>query len=128
MKNSKIMNRRILFGVVFFVILMVTVFIHKIHGNSGKPGSPDYSSAISWTWVEIENTLPLFIGGSLFLTTLLYVVFISSNKKQKQDIEAARKRIAEREKDGVNLNTLVGEIVKDVMKNSKQAESKGEKE
>ncbi|HOG37095.1 MAG: hypothetical protein KBB61_04905 [Paludibacteraceae bacterium] len=128
MKNSKIANRLILFAVIFFLILMVTVFIHKIHGNSGRPGSPDYSSAIPWTWVEIENALPLFIGGSLFFTTLLYVVVISSKKKQEQDIEAARKRIAAREKDGKDSKNLVDEIVKDVMQNSKQAKSKDEKE
>ena len=128
MKNSKIVNRRILFGMVFLVILMVTIFIHKIYGNSGRPGSPDYSSAIPWTWVEIVNALPLFIGGSLFFTTLLYIGFVGNKKKQEQDIEAARKRIAERGEDGVKSKTLVDEIVKDVMKNSKQAESKDEKE
>ena len=56
---------------------MVTVFIHKIHGNSGRPGSPDYSSAIPWTWVEIENALPLFSGGSLFFTTLFFLFLIT---------------------------------------------------
>ena len=55
-------------------------------------------------------------------------IIVQVNKKQKQDIEAARKRIAEREKDGENSKTRVDDIVKEVMKNSKQAESKGEKE
>ena len=44
-------------------------------------------------------------------------------RKQEQDIEAARKRIAEREKDAVGLETLVAEIIKDVMKSGKEEEN-----
>ena len=59
---------------------------------------------------------------------ILLKIIVQVNKKQKQDIEAARKRIAEREKDGENSKTRVDEIAKDVMKSSKQEEETSEKE
>jgi len=65
-----------------------------------------------------------FVNFASFLLALFVVtIFVQVKRKQEQDIEAARKRIAEREKDAVGLETLVAEIIKDVMKSGKEEEN-----
>ena len=85
-----------------------------------------YYGSISFK--EAVDKIPQILIFSFALLITLNFIQSKSKKLEKNYIEAARKRIAEREKEGVNSNTLVDEIVKDVMKNSKQAESKEEKE
>jgi CRISPR/Cas system CMR-associated protein Cmr5 small subunit len=100
---------------MFFLIVNIT-------GGLGRT----YYGSISFK--ETIDKIPQILIFSFALLITLNFIQSKSKKLEKNDIEAARKRIAEREKEGVNSNTLVDEIVKDVMKNSKQAESKDEKE
>lgn len=84
------------------------------------------------TWQEFFS----HIGDICILSICFSVLYILLGKKiektikiqQDREHEAACRRIAEREKDGVKSKNLVDEIVKDIMNNSKQIESKDEKE
>ena len=113
-----------LWSCAFFVL---TVLKFKFFGELSGKGF-NFDDKTPYTWSQIYDILPTFIVGSLLFGVFAGEINVQVNKKQRQDIEAARKRITEREKDGVKSKTLVDDIVKEVMKNSKQAESKGEKE
>ena len=108
----------------FFVL---TVLKFKFFGELSGKGF-NFGDKTPYTWSQICDILPTVIVGSLAFGVFVGEIIVQVKKKQEQDIEAARKRIAEREKDGENSKTRVDDIVKEVMKNSKQAESKGEKE
>ena len=113
-----------LWSCAFFVL---TVLKFKFFGELSGKGF-NFDDKTPYTWSQIYDILPTFIVGSLVFGVFAGEINVQVNKKQKQDIEAARKRIAEREKDGGKSKTLVDEIVKDVMKSSKQEEETPEKE
>ena len=94
-------------------------------GGLGRLGRTYYGSI---SFKEAVDKIPQILIFSFALLIMLNFIHRKSKELGKQDIEVARNRIAEREKDGESSNTLVDEIVKDVMKNIKQAESKEEKE
>jgi len=113
-----------LWSCAFFVL---TVLKFKFFGELSGKGF-NFGDKTPYTWSQICDILPTVIVGSLAFGVFVGEIIVQVNKKQKQDIEAARKRIAEREKDGENSKTRVDDIVKEVMKNSKQEEETSEKE
>ena len=113
-----------LWSCAFFVL---TILKFKFFGELSGKGF-NFGDKTPYTWSQICDILPTVIVGSLAFGVFVGEIIVQVKKKQEQDIEAARKRITEREKDGGKSKTLVDEIVKDVMKNSKQAKSKDEKE
>ena len=118
MKKNKLKYNIYSFCIIFIMFFIIV----KITGGLGRT----YYGSISFK--EAVDKIPQILIFSFALLIMLNFIHRKSKELGKQDIEVARKRIAEREKDGESSNTLVDEIVKDVMKNSKQAESKEEKE
>ena len=123
MKNRrKIIYNGIRIFLLSFILFSLGIKIGGLHPKEINP----------LTWQEFFG----HIGDICILSICFSVLYILLGRKiekiikiqQERDHEAACRRIAERDKEGVSSKTLVDEIVKDVMKNSKQAESKGEKE
>lgn len=115
------------YALASFVFFVLTVLKFKVFGELSGKGFI-FGDKTPYTWSQIYDMLPTFTIGSLVFGVFIGEIFVQVKKKQEQYIEAARKRIAEREKNGEKSKTLVDEIVKDVMKNSKETESKDEKE
>ena len=118
MKKNKLKYNIYSFCIIFIIFFIIV----KITGRLGRT----YYGSISFK--EAVDKIPQILIFSFALLIMLNFIHRKSKELGKQDIEAARKRIAEREKIGGKSKTLVDEIVKDVMKNSKEAESKDEKE
>ena len=125
MKNRLIgLRLYVLWFVIFLIFGIVTRFLF---GDAGGKGF-SFGDKTPYTWEKIVDNFAYFLLEASLLALFVVTIFVQVKKKQEQDIEAARKRIAEREKDGENSKTRVDEIVKDVMKSSKQEEETSEKE
>ncbi len=132
MKNKIKNNQRFLHGykiylISFLFFLLFTIVTHSLFGDTSGRGF-SFADKTPYTWHDIWVKFPNILLETILISAFVGTIFVQIKKKQKQDIEAARKRIVERGEDGVKSKTLVDEIVKDVMKNSKEAESKDEKE
>ena len=121
MKNRLIgLRLYVLWFVIFLIFGIVTRFLFG--DTSGRGFS--FGDKTPYTWEKIVDNFAYFLLEASLLALFVFTIFVQVKKKQEQDIEAARKRIVEREKDGVKSKTLVDEIVKDVMKNRKEEESR----
>ena len=123
MKNRrKIIYNGIKIFLLSFILFSLGIKIGGLHPKEINP----------LTWQEFFG----HIGNICILSICFSVLYILLGRKiekiikiqQERDHEAACRRIAERDKEGVRSKTLVDEIVKDVMKNSKQEEDTSEKE
>ena len=121
MKKNKLKYNIYSFCIIFIMFFIIV----KITGGLGRLGRTYYGSI---SFKEAVDKIPQILIFSFALLIMLNFIHRKSKELGKQDIEAARKRIAEREKIGGKSKTLADEIVKEVMKNSKEAESKDEKE
>lgn len=113
--------------IISFFFLLFTIVKHLLFGDTSGRGL-SFADKTPYTWHDIWVNFPNILLRTILISAFVGTIFVQLKKKQEQDIEAARKRIAAREKDGKDSKNLVDEIVKDVMQNSKQAKSKDEKE
>ncbi len=125
--SKQLLYRCKVYTISFLFFLLFTIVTHLSFGDTSGRGF-SFADNTPYTWNDIWVKFPNILLETILISAFVGTIFVQVKKKQKQDIEAARKRIAEREKDGENSKTRVDDIVKEVMKNSKQAESKGEKE
>lgn len=102
-KRKNRSNRLILPIGTFLFIFIVLILYFKLFGAPDRYNVFSYESGVPYSWNDIYNNIYYFIVTSLFLTIFFLLVTNNVKKNKEKRIEAARKRIAEREKERKNM-------------------------